>query len=228
MNRTVLAFLIVLSLAGCQSLGIGGLSQNKDALFGPAPLNSVALESPSLTAYKTALAATQATYVKALTGKNTPGDLLDAGIAAGNTLCRQWFDTVTLAERKAVLARNNRGVVEQFVTGAAGILQAAPAFFSAWGLATGTYEAFNSVFEAGLLITPSDPLVQAKIVEIMAQRAADLRARRDSVTFPQAYDLGEEYLRLCSYQTAQAAIKSALVSTVTTIAPTGVMRSMAK
>lgn len=227
--RLLLALPFFLLLAGCA--GITDVISNQQALYAPAPLNATKGKvAPSLTDYQAAHAAAQAAYTRGLKSV-APGDvvvvLIDAGIVAANSNCRTWFAAVSNAELRFAQGQGNLGVVENAITGVLGAAKASYGLITGYGIAATALEGYNSNFHSSVL-GMADYDLQAKITEIMAVRAEELRAGARGMTYPQANDAIDAYVSLCTPQAAKATVKSTLGATNTTVTATGALKSTAK
>lgn len=228
--KSLLALPLLLMLVGCA--GLTDVIADR-TLYAPAPLNaakSKSATSPALAAYQAAHAAVQKAN-SAMLPKADPADavfaLVDAGIAAANSNCRSWFSAVSAAELRFAQGEGNLGVVENAITGVLGAAKASYGLITGYGIAATALEGYNQNFRSSVLGI-ADYDLQSKITEIMAERAAAMRAAGRTMTYPQALDAIDAYAGLCTPQAARATVKSAMGATSTVATPTGALRSTVK
>lgn len=225
---TLLALIAVLS--GCSNLA--QVYRDRQALYAPEPLNEKVppTQSAATTAYRSVLAKAQAEYLSNVDNgdpQNRVVALVETGIASANNNCREWFTLVTLADSQYEQGTSNLSLVGNAITATLGALQASYALITGYGIAATLVSGWNGNFKASVL-GMADHDLQAKVNQIMLDRAGELRVEAPNMTFPQATDALSQYAVLCLPHSAKAAAKSALSSTVTTVTPSGALKSVAK
>lgn len=220
--KIAIALIAASLLPGCA--GMTDIIDKQKSLYAPKAFNSGSADEP----YKIAAAAARTAYTKAVnSGDRAPiPDMIDAGIVASNGKCREWLEKLSAADLRWRQGEGNIGVLQGLITGALGAAGAAADVFTVYGLGSAALAGFNANFHSSVL-GMADPDMQAKLLEVRAARAREMRSDPPP-TYPQAIDALEEYERLCTPEAAKAAARSAMTSTVTVASPAGTLKSIAK
>lgn len=214
--KAIVAVLVAALLTGCA--GLSDVIERRQQLYAPKPLSV----GSAVSAYQSASAAAKAGYQSALGGlsANPIAAMVDSGIAAANHQCRQWLTAVNLASQKWEHGQGNLSVLHALLTGILGAVGAHSDLVTAYGLGSAAFVGYNRQFEHAVLAM-ADADIQAKLLEVMAARATQLRAEASTMSYPMALDAIEGYSALCSPSAAKAAVRSSLAVTAVTATPAG-------
>ena len=232
---TLLAVLLGAGLPGCASLGLGGDKADagaRAALANPPRLHDDAAgDAASRAAARRQIESYYAAMLRAeqAYGAIPPANDGDAavtryvaeGIGLVDSYCLRWFQHLEDFERHAGARKKDYNVVSALGTALIGIAKLHPDVTAVYGAANTAYTGWSDNQQQALVIAPSSRGVKNKVMTVMQERAAQIRARPGSIAFPQARQDLESYADLCTYTSAKDLVDVSIAAARPAVSPAG-------
>ena len=237
--RTAAALLVGLlgaGLAGCASLGLGGDRADagaRAALANPPRLHDDAAADAAsreaarrqINSYYAAMQRAEQAYgatpAVAAERNVAVGRYVAEGIGLVDSYCLRWFEHLEDFERHADARKKDYNVISALGTALIGIAKLHPDVTAVYGAANTAYTGWSDNQQQALVIAPSSRGVKNKVMTVMQERAAQIRARADSIEFPEARHALESYADLCTYTSAKDLVDVSVAAATPEVSPAG-------